>query len=106
MTSERIAMQPEAVVAAAGQVHGCHEEMTRRHEGARIVAAAAKHGLVGDSASAFAVKAASWEGFSAQVSSLIAAHAEILHQAARAVPATDRGSASRINRVSAPRLGL
>lgn len=105
-SSERIAMQPEAVAAAAGQLHGCHEEMTRRHEGAQTVAAAANPGLIGDSAAAFALKTTGWSDFSSQVSSLIAAHAEVLHQAARAVPATDRGSARRIDRASAPRLQL
>jgi uncharacterized protein YukE len=99
-------MQPEGVVAAAGQLHGCHEEMARRHEGAQTVAAAANAGLIGESAAAFALKTTDWADFSSQVSSLIAAHAEVLHQAALAVPAADRGSARRIDRASAPRLQL
>jgi uncharacterized protein YukE len=105
-SSERIKMEPEGVVASAGQLHGCHEEMARRHEGAQTVAAAASPGLVGDSAAAFALKTTGWADFSSQMSSLIAAHAEVLHQAARAVPATDRWSANRIDRASAPRLQL
>ena len=97
-------MEPDGVYAAAGQLHGCHEEMSRRHEGARTVAGAARYGLIGDSASAFDNTTMQWAGFTKRVSSLIAAHAEVLHQAARAVPAADRASARRIERASAPRI--
>lgn len=97
-------MEPDGVYAASGQLHGCHEELSRRHEGARTVAGAAGYGLIGDSAAAFDLKTTEWAGFTERASSLIAAHAEILHQAARAVPAADRASARRIDRASAPRL--